>query len=392
MLPISPAERAIYLLTARAFWLQGCIYASKGLYEEAERELMLAVGQLTGRVGGEVVLADVYNRLGNVCFYKGRRGEATSYYEQSSSLAVAMEAPVIAARAYNNLGNVYANRGEIEQAKRCYNLALEQSQLSGGPTSIAQTNRVLAWVYSQYGPYSLALQHAREAASLTNLVDNLYSRCQILNDVGATFLRYGDYHIAEHYLREAYDLVQRTANKSLEMSIASSLADLMRAVGERSSWLTYCVRALSDSTGSTTLRCEAAARMAIYYIEQHDWKKAQYHLLWLQESYAQNNDVMAEELALMYRAQALYYAGQQDWAQAISYFEQAVLTNSYSHYELATTLQEYAQLLCRLASRDSSYKARAESTARQAADLYAQLELPRQQAMMAELTAKFTAD
>jgi len=101
---------------------------------------------------------------------------------------------------------------------------------------------------------------------------------------------------------------------------------------------------------------------------------------------------MAEELALMYRAQALYYAGQQDWAQAISYFEQAVLTNSYSHYELATTLQEYAQLLCRLASRDSSYKARAESTARQAADLYAQLELPRQQAMMAELTAKFTAD
>ncbi len=106
MLPVSPAERAIYLLTARAFWLQGCIYASKGLYEEAERELLLAVGQLAGRADGEAVLADVYNRLGNVCFYKSRRSAAASYYEQSSSLAVAVAAPVIAARAYNNLGNV----------------------------------------------------------------------------------------------------------------------------------------------------------------------------------------------------------------------------------------------------------------------------------------------
>lgn len=385
---VSLAQQAQHLLTARAAWVQGCLYSSQGLNAVAQDEFMKVYDQLTGRPMGIALLANTCNRLGNLSFYQGARSNSINYYEQSAELAVQAGDHVIAARAYNNLGNMYANQGKIAEAEIYYKQALAQAKLSDNPTSLAQTYRVLAWMYSQYGPYSIALEYCKAVLGLYNQVSSLFARCQILNDVGATYLRHMDYLQAELYLREAYSLVRKLNNKTVEMSIAISLAELMQQTGADEAWLAYCVRAFNDASDSSSLRREAAVKLAVYYIEHNSLAKARRHLDWLIEVSTSNQEVNNEELAWLYRAEGMYAAALGDWDRMIQQFEAAIQLAPFSRYELAVTWFEYGRLLHRQASTmPTANHAAAQAALEQAADLYQQLELPKQREVALALSA-----
>jgi tetratricopeptide (TPR) repeat protein len=379
ILALTSEDREKYLFNARAFWLQGCIYYSKGMTKEAKAELLLAQSSLERHPGGRALFADVLNKLGNVVYLDGQLDEAIAYYQRSIEVALAIGAFNVTTRAIGNIGNIYVLRNEIETATDFYNQGLTYAERSGDATDLAAAYRPLIWLHRYYGPYSLALNYADRALALREQITNLEVRCTVTAEAAGAYAKYGDLAVAEIYLREAYELVQRTGDRVAEGAVASNLIDLVRAASDPDAWYIQALRSLNSYLSDPLWKSEFALQMAVYYITRKEETYIRRHLQWLKDNWPRLSEA-GEEDTLISQAQALLYTALGQWDAAATHFQ--LLINDPANltpYELAATLEDYAAMLLNRAQADPDPAVYAEAgdALERAASLYRQLELPR---------------
>ncbi len=371
---LSPEQRDKYLLTARAFWLQGSIFYSRGEMAPAKEELNLARAALEGRQHGQLLLADTLNKLGNVCYHQGEMDAAIEYYQHSSVVGLQAGSYGVASKATNNLGNISVIRGRVDEAVAYYMQALEMAKLAANATHLAQTYRTLASLHSHYGPFSRALEYANHALALRERIDNVDARCLVTCEAAAVFIKYGELDRAERYLREAAQLVSGSGGKLSEQTVALYMAQLMRHKGDHQAWFNYAMQAYNDA--SRLLKSDTALELALYYITQQDWTKARRHLRILKE--LAGYEPSTEDMDTLNRAQALLYSALGEWDEAEGYFQLVLASPTYSRYDIAITWREYAEMLTRRAVADLALVEQARAALVQAASLFRDLELPHQ--------------
>ena len=378
MLALSNEQRRCNLLTARAFWLQSQIYYYKAQTNEAHVELLLALQNLEGQAGGEALLANVLNYLGNIELYHDNPPAAIAYYQRSSEVALQVGKHAIAARAMGNLGIIHADGGRLDEALACYTGALEQAELSGEPLQIAEIHRLLASIYATEGPYSLALSYTEKAIAMRPQISDQASVCRIMSEAGQVYCNYRDLEQAEVYLNEAQEIAQRIGYKLVQVSNLINLAELMRLKGSDEAWFNYASRAFNQVGSAVSQRSSAALQLIMYYISQQDWVHAHKYMQALEDSV--NDASPYVERSNLQRARALLHTALQQWDEAENYFSYAVNLTRATHdpYRLANFQEEYAAMLLQHAAAepDPAIYAQARATLEEVAATFRSLEMP----------------
>ncbi len=381
MLVLSSDERDKYMLTARAFWLQGSIYYYKGMMQEAEQELLLAQRNLEQHPNSAELLALVLNRLGGISYYANRPDEAADLFHRSSDLAMQVGAYATASKAIGNIGILLANN-EPNEAIVFYKQAEVQAEASNDPNVLAQICRSLARFYANHGPYHLARAYADKGLVISSQLDDLYVRCLNLDTAAVVHLRLGDIEEATTYLHEAYDLTRRTNNKMTTEAVMLTLGELMRYDKYNEPWFEQAMKEFNETIGGALAKGRYALQMSYYYIRQEDWARVRRFLQQL--SQIDISKISQGYPILITCAQALLHASLGEWEAASVQYEDAIDSGKLSRYDLAVTWEDYAAMLLRHAEviRDSPGKDSAHNAFKQAASLYQELELPRRAAMV----------
>lgn len=378
MIGLSREERKQHLLTARAFWLQSLIYYYKGSTNEAREEMLLALQNLEGSCGGEILLANVLNQLGNVEYYHEHYHEAADYYQRSSEVAIAVGVHTIAAKAMANLGIINAANGHLDHALISYANALEQAELSGDPLRKAETYRLVAGFYVDAGPGSRALHYIEKAVALRDQIEDQSALARILLDGGEVYLKYRDLDKAEDYLRDAISHAQRSDYKLVLIPSLVAMAELMRLKGQAEEWLNYATRAFSQIGSSVINKATAALQLVRYYASVGEWVTARRYIQSIEDICSTNPE--GEEQIDLNHAKAILHTALGEWDEAGGYFQQAITLAEDRHHKLSlVTLQEaYATMLLRRAAtaHDPAVYQQATTLLKRVAEDYRIMELP----------------
>ena len=375
MLALSQAERDHYLLTARAFQIQGLIYYANGRIDDAKAEILLAVQNLEQQHEGDELLATALGRLGNISYYQGELDSAISYYKRSSDSAVQAKSHVVAAKTLTNMSMIHLERGELEEAKIGYAAALGQADLSGDPTTIAEAYRLLSWYHASYGPFGNALDYIGKSLSLLPKIEQSEQRSIILGDAANIYARSGDLERAKQYMSEAYDLAQQSGSELAKEHAAISLAELMRRNIEPEVWFSKAMKAIEAPVHGAMMKREASLHLAVYYAYSGELIHARRHFQVL------DNMSISEAAATsstVDHTKALLYTALGEWGHATTYFKLAQKQGKFSLYDQAVAWEEYATMLLRRAEAEANPRwcREAESALGQAIVLFGELGLP----------------
>ncbi len=375
MLALSQAERDHYLLTARAFEIQGHIYYANGRMDEARAELLLAIKNLEQQHEDNELLATTLGRLGNISYYQGELSGALNYYKRSSEAAVRAKSHIVAAKTLTNMGMIHLERGELEEAKIGYAAALGQADLSGDATTIAEAYRLLSWYHACYGPFGTALDYIGKSLSLLPQIEQTKPRSIILGDAANIYARYGDLERAKHFMSEAYDLAQQSGSELAKEHAAISLAELMRRNIELEVWFSKAMKALEAPVHGAMMKREASLHLAIYYAYSGESTHARRHLQVLENMSISD---AAATSSTVDHTKALLYTALGKWGHATTYFKLAQTQGKFSLYDQAVAWEEYATMLLRRAEAEANprWRSEAEAALGHAIVLFGELGLP----------------
>ncbi len=378
MLALSREQRKCQLLTARAFWLQSQIYYYKGQTNEAHAELLLALQNLEGQTGGEAMLGNVLNYLGNIELYHDNPDAAVAYYQRSSAVALEAGAHGVAAKAMGNQGLIYTNGGRMEDALACYTNALEQAELCGIPLQLGEIYRLMAGLYSTEGPYSLALAYTEKALAMRDQITDQASVCRIVGEAGTVYLNYGNFELAEMYMLQSQEIAQRTGYKLFQANNLIELAELMRLKGSRDASFNYASRAFNQVGSALSNRSAAALQLIMYYILEQDLVHARKYMQALEDAVTDSSPYV--ERINLHRARALLQAALGQWDEAAQCFITAVdlIHATHDPYRLASLQEEYAAMLLQQATAqpNPAIYDQARTTLEEAAATFRNLEMP----------------
>lgn len=387
MLNLSNEERKKYMFSARAFWLQGCIYYYKGMLVEAEQELLLAHNDLKQRSDGSNLYALILNRLGSIAYYSNKLEAAREWYQQCIELAMRDGDYATASKAIGNLGVMLMSRGKFDEATSFYQQALSQAEASGEPGVIAQMYRLMAGLYAQNGPYSLALDYAERGVVIARQLDDLYVRCLNLNTASTIHLRCGDAEAGAAYLREAYELTRHTNNKITTEAVTISLIEFIHDQSHIEPWFEPALKESIEGLGTPVLKGRYALQMAYHYISEQDWSRVRRLLQQLKQA---DSSQLPSNPILLTCTQVLLNAALGEWSEAEAQYRLAVSSDQIGAYDLAVIHEDYATMLLGRAGKvnNSAIKGEADEALSQAAAIYRKLGLPQRATRVMALASK----
>lgn len=377
MLTISAEQRKQLLLTARAFYLHGLTYYHKGQIDEAKEEMLLARQNLEGQAGGDALLANVLNSLGNVEYYREHPDAAIAYYQSSSEAAMRAGAHSIAAKAIANLGNISTAQGNFDSSLGLYQRALAEATLAADPLRDADIYRLISDVYLKTGPISMAIEYVERSVALRDQFENLSALCRVLSDAGGLYLKCGELDRAATYLDEAYAIAQRTDYRLMQLVNLIYMAELAHRRGDEHAWLNYATHAFNMTSEAIVWRSHAALQLVEYYIGQQDWGHAQGYIRQIEDN-VRIHALDGDRVHLSH-ARAILHAALDEWDEAAQDFEAAItpLVAAYDLLGAAALQDQYATMLLRRAAfeRNPTVHARARAVLEQAVANYRQLGL-----------------
>ncbi len=386
MLSLTGDERRAYLLTARAFWIQGRIYIQRGQPEEARQELLLALQNVDGVEGGGRVQVETLHSLGTAAYYLDHVEEATDYYTKASALAVQIAEHGLASRAFAHIGNVCVTNGQLAEALTAYQQALAEAELSGEAAHRLETYRlVAAFYYAGDGPFTTALEFINKALTLRHQTTNQPALARLLGEAGYIHLELGNLDQAEAYLLEAYDIAVRANYKVMQVSNLVYLAELMLTRGNHAAAFKYATRAFNQINMSQVHRVNAGLQLVRYYIIQRDWAHALRHVQTMEDIY--QTSPYDRELFGLSHARALLHAAMDEWDAAQRHFEEglAIVQRTANRLDAAELKEEYGAMMLRRAAAENAphFADQAQKLLQAAAADFGQLALPHRAAAVA---------
>lgn len=127
----------------------------------ARQALAIAI-ELSNKKG----IADSYNRIGNVLYYKNRDKDAMIYYEKSLGLRKEINDLKGVSDIYNNIGVLYAKQNNYEASVEFYLKALNVSKRTQNKDNLATYNRLVAWSYTRLHDYKKAIEYYLKSIDL----------------------------------------------------------------------------------------------------------------------------------------------------------------------------------------------------------------------------------
>ena len=210
---------------ADAYWMMGWV---NGCLENNNESLEYYLKARTYylRLGGDLIVADVYNNVGNIFMNTKKFGKARSYYFQSIQINRRFNDLSALTRNYFNLSVCEMRDKNYEQSLEYMNKAMEYAI---GLSSSERTNDIInlrGINYYYQGNYSRAREYYFQAIVHIDSAENKARRLGMAyNNIGETYREEGDYQKASMYFEKALVCKKQYTNPQ---SVASTLINISK--------------------------------------------------------------------------------------------------------------------------------------------------------------------
>lgn len=189
------------------------IYKSKGLYEDAKKEIEEGIRML-GNEGNFKERADAYNNLGNILVDQGDLDRAIEMHSKSLKLREEAVDQKGIAEAYNNLANVYYEKGDYRRTAEMIEKGMEIMLKIGFSVGIAGGYNNLGLIYQDMGRYADARSMLEKSLTIHKDIDDVPGMAMSLANLGSVNMDIGNVENALEQLEESLKL-----QRSMEMKV-----------------------------------------------------------------------------------------------------------------------------------------------------------------------------
>ncbi len=284
---------AIMIERAESFILKSLAYNSRGLGEEAIREVEaglkildnLSVSDQTERDLLEQARAKGYNGLGLIFYQRGDAEKAIGVFRKFLNISQGTRNKRAIAAANHNMGlaylaqgdydhalskleeslrifdeigdrlasgnnlssigNIHSIRGDFEKAISLYERFLARSEEIGYQRGISMSYLNLGSAYKEMGEYEKAFDYTRKKLEMSEAVGDLHGSGFAACNLGELYLIKGDRGMAAEHLLRAEGLFKKTKEKQALTRVYEYLAELHWQTGRLTEAADYAGQALA---------------------------------------------------------------------------------------------------------------------------------------------------
>jgi signal transduction histidine kinase/Tfp pilus assembly protein PilF len=278
-LPHVPDLRKIEILNdiSRAYW---------SVSLEKSREYANEALRLAEKIKSRKGMADAYNRLGNVEYYKTEYNKALEFYLLSTDIRLEIEDYPGIIASYNNLAIIYNVFGDIQETLKYYHKALDIARQISDPmeigrycisvgntyallhkpleakkfiteakeiyeklnhaTGIANAYRELGNISFELMDFNTALEYHISALSVYEQLSDTRGMADVNNNIGSVYWKLEKNEMALEYYLKAYDLYQNIPSDKLgNASTLNNIGNIYHNLGELNKALEYYMQVLA---------------------------------------------------------------------------------------------------------------------------------------------------
>jgi tetratricopeptide (TPR) repeat protein len=291
--PQKAKEREVAALRKRADFCK-----TVGELNQAEKDY-LAVLERTKGTSEFKLLAETYNRLGEIYHLKHNYKKGIFYLQEAMKIHKHLNHPLVLADTLNYLGLVYWTDSQYHNAIETFKTALEIDKRWGNKLNVASTLNNMGLVYWSQHEYPQALKYFQEALSVYRELDNREWIARSLNNIGATLFELGEYRKCIDYFQESFEINRKIKNEKEVTFNLENLSEANRKTGDYPAALQFGERGLKLAR-----QIDFPARigrilkdLGTAYMEQGKYQKAYRHLEEAQEVAGKIGDKELQVLA-----------------------------------------------------------------------------------------------
>jgi serine/threonine protein kinase/tetratricopeptide (TPR) repeat protein len=236
--PQKAKEREVVALRKRADFCK-----TVGELNQAEKDY-LAVLEKTEGTSDLKLLAETYNRLGEIYHLKHNYKKGIYYLQEAMKIHKHLNHPLVLADTLNYLGLVYWTDSQYHNAIETFKTALEIDKRWGNKLNVASTLNNMGLVYWSQHEYPQALKYFQEALSVYRELDNREWIARSLNNIGATLFELGQYRKCIDYFQESFEINRKIKSEKEVTFNLENLSEAYRKTGDYPAALRYGERGL----------------------------------------------------------------------------------------------------------------------------------------------------
>lgn len=218
-------------------------YQNKGKLDEAEKLYREALTQRE-KIGHKKLIAESYNSLGVLYFYRGKIDDSLSFMEKSFNIREEIEDLVGMASSIDNIGVIYQEKQELDKALEYATKGLDIRRQLGDQVNIATSLSNIGNIYYSEGDLDKALDYYRQGLQIRKQEQVEEHIAQSLNNIGSVYQLKGDLNQAIDYYLESMKLNEKLGLKIELYQQFNNIGLIMKKKGALDDALDYYKKAL----------------------------------------------------------------------------------------------------------------------------------------------------
>ncbi len=208
----------------------GDLYKAKSDYAAGIKVLDRAL-EIYNRLGDRLGLSHTFNNLGNLYWISGRLDKALDHYLKALDIQKEIDSRGDIASTLTNIGTVYCVKGDYSKGIEYFRDSLTIKEQIGDKGEIAVTWNNLGLANLLIGDVSQAIEAYKHALSLNREIGDTLEQLINIQNLTEAMIQAGQLHDALEYMRKGAVLAERLNDNGQRSSCACLTGQLMRRMG-----------------------------------------------------------------------------------------------------------------------------------------------------------------
>jgi len=234
-------------------------------------------------------IADAYNRIGNIWYFRQSYDSAMHYYQKALTLRKEQKEPHSIAGIYNNIAILYVAKKQMDIAIEFYHKAYEASRIGKNSDDMLIYANSLAFIYESNNNYTKAIEYYLLTQNIAHDNSKKLEEAIASQNISNIYRSINAYDKALEYSIKALKIFESTENIQGVSTAYNSIGIIHKDLGNLDKAIEYYQKALAiDQTNNFTQNMSAVFNnLGIIYDDKGDKLKA---LEYYKKSIAYDNE------------------------------------------------------------------------------------------------------
>ncbi|MFH2094431.1 MAG: tetratricopeptide repeat protein [Bacteroidota bacterium] len=228
------------------------------------------------KTGNNRGLAESYNSIGNIYYYRGDYELAIENWLNALRIAERNNYMEIIAKCSGNIGLIYEQQKDYNNALEYHIKSLRLNKAMGNHKGIIASLRNISICHHFLGDADKELMYDMEALDMAKELGDSVEMAVTFNNIGTVYFNLKDYSKALEYHTLAYDLFMRANNmKGIAEALANiGLNEVFKSEYDSASVHLYKSLSIANQSDYMLLVKTIYQYLSVLYEKKHDFKQA----------------------------------------------------------------------------------------------------------------------